>query len=164
MAEEGGAPSGPLLRAVNRIADAIAEEFPRVVVSTLAYEYSRRPPTLTRPRRNVAIRLCDIDADFAQPMSHPRNAKFALDINSWHNATEQAHLHVWSYAVNFGSYLQPFPNYAVLGENIRWFAERGVTGVFMEGAPAQPGHVYSDLQELKNYVMAQMLVRICSVF
>lgn len=56
MAEEGGAPSGPLLRAVNRIADAIAEEFPRVVVSTLAYEYSRRPPALTRPRRNVAVR------------------------------------------------------------------------------------------------------------
>ena len=41
--------------------------------------------------------------------------------------------------------------------------EDQLTGI-VRGAPAQPGHVYSDLQELKNYVMAQMLVRICSIF
>ena len=32
ISEEGGSPSGPLLRAVNQVADAIAEEFPRVLV------------------------------------------------------------------------------------------------------------------------------------
>ena len=39
-------------------------------------------------------------------------------------------------AVNFGAYLQPFPNYPrVLGENIRWFAANGVTGVYMVTMP-----------------------------
>ena len=39
-------------------------------------------------------------------------------------------------AVNFGAYLQPFPNYpGVLGENIRWFAANGVTGVYMVTMP-----------------------------
>ena len=33
-----GSPMGPLLRAVNRVADAISEEFPNVVVDTLAYQ------------------------------------------------------------------------------------------------------------------------------
>ena len=36
--EAEGSPMGPLLRAVNRVADAISEEFPHVVVDTLAYQ------------------------------------------------------------------------------------------------------------------------------
>ncbi len=35
-----GSPMGPLLRAVNQVADAISEEFPHVVVDTLAYQVS----------------------------------------------------------------------------------------------------------------------------
>ena len=104
---------------MNRIADAIAAEFPKVIVSTLAYEYSRRPPSRTRPRPNVAIRLCNIEADFgrkkanfldlfaprladpkritiAGPMTDPRNQAFAADLRGWHNQTRAAHLHVWS--------------------------------------------------------------------
>lgn len=38
--DEEGSPMGPLLRAVNRVADAISEEFPNVVVDTLAYQVS----------------------------------------------------------------------------------------------------------------------------
>ena len=72
---------GPMLRAVNAVADAIAEEFPHVVVDTLACkrsfdsmrryqqrdntttivladEYTRTPPLLTKPRPNVVIRYC----------------------------------------------------------------------------------------------------------
>ena len=48
---------GPILRAVNAIADAIREEFPRVSVSTLAYDYGEQPPIKTQVRENVAIRL-----------------------------------------------------------------------------------------------------------
>eukprot|EP01046_Picozoa_sp_COSAG06_P039583 COSAG06_NODE_4698_length_4026_cov_24.219879_2_plen_150_part_00 len=135
-------------------------------VDTLAYEYSRHPPSKTRPRPNVAIRLCNIEADFGRAMTHPSNAAFAADIAAWSAQTRAAHLHIWSYTVNFAAYMQPFPNYPpVLGENLQFFAANGVTGVFMEGAPPNPGgggaaigrHIYSDLEELKNYVMAEML-------
>ena len=31
-----------------------------VAVDTLAYQYTQPPPSITRPRPNVIIRLCDI--------------------------------------------------------------------------------------------------------
>ena len=57
IAEEGS-PMGPLLRAVNAVADAIKPEFPDVAISTLAYQHTMKPPSLTKPRPNVIVRLC----------------------------------------------------------------------------------------------------------
>jgi hypothetical protein len=56
--QEEQSPMGPLLRAVNAVADAIAGEFPHIAVETLAYEYTRSPPAITTPRANVIIRYC----------------------------------------------------------------------------------------------------------
>ena len=53
-AEEGG-PSGSILRFVNAVAADIEKEFPKVAISTLAYQYSQAPPKITRPRDNVVI-------------------------------------------------------------------------------------------------------------
>jgi hypothetical protein len=50
MIEEDGSPIGPLLRAVNTIADRISAEWPHVAVDTLAYTYTRPCPKVTRPR------------------------------------------------------------------------------------------------------------------
>ena len=57
--EEEGSWSGPLLRAVNYVADAVAAAFPKrqVRVSTLAYVHTQDPPKHTLPRDNVVIRL-----------------------------------------------------------------------------------------------------------
>lgn len=38
VTKEEGSPSGPLLRAVNAVADAIADDYPGVLVETLAYQ------------------------------------------------------------------------------------------------------------------------------
>ena len=51
--EAEGSPMGPLLRAVNRVADSILPEFPHVAVDTLAYQYTRPAPNTTVPRSNV---------------------------------------------------------------------------------------------------------------
>ena len=54
-------------------------------------------------------------------------------------------------AVNFGAYLQPFPNYpGVLGENIRWFAANGVTGVYMVTTP-MPFRLFARCCSLANH-------------
>ena len=55
--QEEDSPIGPLLRAVNQVARSLADEFPLVAVDTLAYSYTQLPPTVTRPERNVIIRL-----------------------------------------------------------------------------------------------------------
>jgi hypothetical protein len=91
-------------------------------------------------------------------MTHPANAAFAADLRAWHNLTRAAHLHTWSYTVNFGAYVQPFPNSPnVLGENIQFFAAQGVESIFLEGASPHDGRIYSDLEELKSFVMAELL-------
>ncbi|MHC4743252.1 MAG: DUF4838 domain-containing protein, partial [Planctomycetota bacterium] len=56
-----GSPAGLMLRFVNAVAADIEEEFPNVAISTLAYQYTRKPPKLTKPRPNVIVRLCSIE-------------------------------------------------------------------------------------------------------
>ena len=68
LAEKYGAQSGLILRAVNRVADRVKEEFPGVLVETLAYWYTVDAPKNIKPRDNVIIRLCDIDNNFGIPL------------------------------------------------------------------------------------------------
>ncbi len=49
-----------------------------------------------------------------------------------------------------------FPNYYSLGPNIDFFQAHGVRGVFEEGPGMGPGDG-TDLEELKDYVMAEKL-------
>ena len=55
IADEGGSPMGPLMRALNSIGAALEQEFPHVTLVTLAY-LSFTPPPKTAPRHNVAVR------------------------------------------------------------------------------------------------------------
>jgi hypothetical protein len=151
--DEEGSPIGPLLRAVNTIADAIAVDFPRVSVSTLAYQYTRPPPKVTVPRPNVIIRLCDIEGNFAAPLTHPSNAAFAKDLATWRSITKHQLL-IWDYVTNFNDYVLPFPNWYVLGPNVRFFLEHGVSGVFEESSYNSVG---ADMADLKNYLLSRVL-------
>ncbi|MEI6502827.1 MAG: DUF4838 domain-containing protein, partial [Armatimonadota bacterium] len=64
IAEEEGSQSGPLVRFVNAVADDIAKDYPDVAIETLAYQYTRKPLKVTRPRPNVIICLCSIECCF----------------------------------------------------------------------------------------------------
>jgi len=113
IAEEEGSPMGPLLRAVNAIADAIKEEFPGVAVSTLAYAYTRPVPLHTKPRSNVIIRYatepgcCDYRAPIpsytaeSEPVLSGANPSH--DLSAWAKVTDR--IHVWDYMSNFNNFL-----------------------------------------------------------
>lgn len=58
------------------------------------YQWSRAAPKLTKPKPNVIIRLCSIECNFAQPLSHPSNSKFQADISNWGAISER--LYVWN--------------------------------------------------------------------
>ena len=62
---------------------------------------------------------------------------------------------VWQ-VVDFGEPVMSFPNYYSLGPNIDFFQAHGVRGVFEEGPGMGPGDG-TDLEELKDYVMAEKL-------
>lgn len=150
--KEEGSPSGPLLRFVNAVADAVKDEYPRAAIDTLAYQYTQKPPRLTKPRPNVIIRLCDINCSFAQTLDHERNRAFAEDLRGWAAICQR--IYIWDYITNFGHYLLPWPNLRVLGPNVRFFAKHGVKGVFEQGASSSPG---AEFAELRAWVLAKLL-------
>lgn len=162
--EEEGSHAGTILRFVNRIAEAIEKEHPHLLIDTLAYQYSRKPPRLTRPRENVIVRLCSIECCFAHPLedcsalasfggNEQVQQSFTDDLLGWSRICSR--LYVWDYVTNFANYLQPFPNFGVLQKNIRFLAAHHVRGIFEEGnnAPGEGG----ELNRLRQYLLAKLL-------
>jgi len=148
-----GSPSGLMLRFVNAVAEDVEREFPDVLVETLAYQYTRKPPRHARPRRNVVVRLCSIECSFAQPLADgPQNAKFRRDIEPWSRIAPR--LFVWDYVTNFCNYILPHPNLNVLAPNVRFFADHHVIGLFEQG---DYGCAVGDFVRLRAWLLAHLL-------
>jgi hypothetical protein len=147
-----GSYAGTLLAFVNYVAEKIELEFPHVAIDTLAYQYTRKPPRTLVPRPNVIVRLCSIECNFREPLSAAANAKFADDIRGWSKICRR--LYIWDYTTDFAHYVQPHPNYFVLGPNLRFFRTNHVLGVFEQGAYQSHG---SEMAELRAWVLAQLL-------
>ena len=165
MDAENGSHAGTLVYFLNTIAEAIEEEFPQVVVDTLAYQYTRTPPKVVKPRHNVCIRLCSIECCFGHPLetcdrvtgSYGANKKtskasFQEDLIGWGKICNR--IYIWDYVTNFRHYWLPFPNFHVLGPNIQFFVKNGCVGVYEEGNYQS---VSPDLWELRGWLMAKLL-------
>jgi hypothetical protein len=150
--EEEGSPAGLMLRFVNAVAKDIEEEFPNVAISTLAYQYTRKPPKITKPRPNVIVRLCSIECSFSKPLSDERNKKFRDDIVGWSKICNR--LYIWDYTTNFRHYIMPHPNLLVLGPNVKFFVDHNVKGIFEQGAYTSNG---AEMAELRAWVLAKLL-------
>jgi len=150
--EEEGSPAGSLLRFVNAVAADIESEFPQVAISTLAYQYTRKPPRQVRPRPNVIVRLCSIECSFSTRLDSARNQAFRDDILGWSKICDR--LYIWDYTTNFAHYVLPHPNLRVLGPNVKFFVDHGVKGVFEQGAYQSYG---SEMAELRGWVLAKLL-------
>ena len=155
-AETGGVPAGPLLRFVNRVAEAVEREFPRVTVETFAYQYTRRAPTGVAPRRNVLVRLCDIECPFSVPLADadlPAAAAFRRDLADW-CALAPGQVFVWDYVTDFHDYFVPHPNILSLGPNVRLFAGAGAVGLFEQGDTCSGA---GELAPLRAWVLSHLL-------
>lgn len=152
VVKEEGSQSGPILRFVNQVADAIKDEFPLAAIDTLAYSYSRKPPLKVRPRPNVIVRLCSIECCFSHPLDGcPVNKSFMDDLRGWQKICKR--LYVWDYVTDFAHYIMPFPNLRVLGPNLKTFVAHNVRGVFEEGNY----HGGGELAYLRAYMLAKAL-------
>lgn len=150
-----GTPMGSLLTFVNRIAGDIKEEFPDVYVDTLAYRYTRKAPKTIKPADNVIIRLCSIECCFGHALddeSCEENVAFKKDIEEWSAICDN--LYIWDYTTNFMYYLAPFPNLGVLRENVKFYKDHNVIGMFEQGNYQS---VSGEFGELRAYLIAKLL-------
>ena len=150
--QEEGSPAGLMLRFVNAVAADTEQEFPHVAISTLAYQYTRKPPKITKPRGNVIVQLCSIECSFCKPLVDERNKAFRDDIVGW--APMSQRLYIWDYTTNFRHHIMPHPNLRVLGPNVKFFADHNVKGIFEQGAYTTNG---AEMAELRAWVLAKLL-------
>jgi len=153
--EREGTPMGSLLTFVNAVADEVVKEYPDVMVGTLSYWYSRKPPKTIKPRPNVQIQLCSIECCVLHPVNDSncrKNAQFCQDLADWGKMC--GNISIWNYNTNFSNYLLPCPNLRVIESNIRYFVANSAMGIFMQAAGNALG---AELSDLRNYVMANLL-------
>ena len=152
--DQYGGHSGIIVWFVNQVADAVKQEFPDKFVGTFAYQYSRQPPTNIKPRENVVIRLCSIECCFAHPLDAgcPQNEKFMSDLKGW--AELAPHLFIWDYIVDYAQYIAPWPNFQVLGPNIKVFGDNKTIGIFEEAQYQSAG---AEFDEMKAWTVNQLL-------
>ncbi|MDD6032196.1 MAG: DUF4838 domain-containing protein [Oscillospiraceae bacterium] len=161
---EEQSPAGTLLRFVNALAERLEEEFPRVIFDTLAYQYTRPVPRLTRPRHNVCVRLCSIECCFSHPFEECEQdrsvlrpdgsrSSFIQDLRDWGQVCNR--VYIWDYTTSFSHYAAPHPNWRALQPNMQAFARNHVKGVFEQANGAARGGC--DLNELRAYLIGKLL-------
>ena len=79
----GGVPSSIICFVINKLADAIAKEFPHVRVKTLAYAWSRTPPQNIKLRDNITIMLCATFGWFSELGQDAATTDFINDVTAW---------------------------------------------------------------------------------
>ena len=156
--EEEGSPAGTLLRFVNAVAADIAEDYPNVTIDMLAYRYTQKAPSVTKPLENVCIRLCSIFCDFTHPLNTSENdctesQTFSEDLIAWSKICDN--IYIWDYTTNFHFYIATFANFHVLRENMRFFAEHNVRGMFPQGNGCS---LSGEFGELRAYLVAKLMM------
>lgn len=124
--------SGALLTVVNRVADAVKEKYPDKIIETFAYHYTQPAPKGNiKPRDNVIIRLCSIEADFSKPYDNPSNKAFMDSLTQWSSISKM--LYIWDYSADFVNFIIPFPDTQVLQKDMQIIAKNKAIAILHEG-------------------------------
>lgn len=155
--EEDGSHIGTLIRFINRIKEDIRDEFPDVVIDTLAYQYTRNPPKKTKPHDGMIVRLCNVESCFRHPITDlchrvdPDYGSFPDNLRGWSKICRR--LYIWDYTTNFTNMSTLFPNLMALRPNMRLYADNNVVGVFSQGNSSD---LNGELGELRAYLLAKL--------
>ena len=152
---EEGSPAGTLLRFINAIAADIAEDYPDVIVDTLAYQYTQTAPKITKPLPNVCVRLCPLHSCSIHNFEDPdcsENHKFAKDLIEWSQICDR--LYIWDYTTSYAFYIPIYENLFSIRDKMRFYAEHSVKGMYPEGNYESPS---GEFGELRSYLQAKLM-------
>ncbi len=157
--EEEKSHAGTLIRFCNRLQEDVNKEFEGVHIDTLAYRYTRQPPAVTKPHKDMIVRLCNIECSVSKPLEEAVNDpaengydNFPTNLKKWHEITN--HLYIWDYTTNFTNMSTSFPNFNAIRKNVRFFKENGISGVFEQG---NCSCLNGEFGELRGYLLAKLL-------
>ncbi len=145
----GGKDSGLLLELVNYMADGIKDEYPGVMIETLAYLNTERVPKDIVPRDNVIITLCDTKSTYTKPIPH--DEYFAQRLAAWSKVTDR--IFVWDYHTNFRDMALPMPFESTFQPDLQLFRKYNVIGVMTEFHFP----IFEELRDLRLWLLAKLL-------
>lgn len=137
---------GSMMYFINKL----AADFPDKVISTLAYQYTRKPPVDIMPAKNMNVMLCSIESPRDVPME-VGDVPFARDLSGWGKLTHD--ILVWDYVIQFRHLLAPFPNLRTLQPNIQFLHNNGVTALFEQGNRQSGG----EFAELRAHLLTKLM-------
>ncbi|MEI6578219.1 MAG: DUF4838 domain-containing protein, partial [Eubacteriales bacterium] len=149
--KQEGSHCASTLNFVNRIANAVKDEFPGRTINMLAYMYTRTPPKTIIPAENVVIQIAAEDSYYMKPYKES-SPRLVSDLTGW--AAKKSNLLVWDYTTNHAHFNILYPNVKVAIENVKWFYENGATGIFLQGNGYDIG---GEFGELRAFIAAKIL-------
>jgi hypothetical protein len=152
--EKDGSEAGPLLRLVNDVSDRLAHDHPEAVVTTLAYLHTFPPPETVKAGDRVIVRLAGFGKrDFAKSVLAPENVAFRQSVEAWHRVASR--LWIWDYAVAVFDEERtlPIPNYRNYAEDMRYYRDHGVSGIFVQ----HEFPIAGDLRDLKLWLYVKLM-------
>lgn len=154
--EEEETNGGIIYRFVNKIAAEIKKEYPDVLVDTLPYVYSTKPPVKEVLAENVSIRLCLMDTCREHSISDescPYNEKVRNYFRDW--AKHCSNIYLWDYAANFHNYSISVPNFKLLYQNMQRYIRFPIKGIMYQDAHTTVPSI--EFGQLWGYLQAKLL-------
>lgn len=154
LAQREGSYAGAMLDFVNRIAAAIEDEFPDIIIHTFAYHYTLEPPKTIRPHKNVLVQFC-LNKNFNRSLTDcdddEETKTCRRQVDKWFEISE--HVHFWSYLTNFGMYFAAFGNFRSLYEDTVYLLKNGGYGIFQQNN----GNSFPfEFSHLRTYLIAKL--------
>ena len=158
-----GSSAGPLIRMLSVLGDDIRREYPWAMVSTIAYEFSRKPPKTVRAGQGVMVRLCTEIMNIAAPLEHPSNRAARKELLGWQKQAET--LGIWSYESDFAPHRGlggygvtwdlPIPNVHLIAGRYRYWRKHGVVSVFQQTLGMDD--IQGDMRPLKIWLSLKLM-------
>lgn len=152
LVQQYGGQSGALIDFLNEIAGAVKVKHPKAKIQTVAYNYTQSPPQGIKVDEQIIVQYCPIDLNHAIGWNELGNEAFYREFNGWSETTQN--LYVWDYPANLLYYPLPHPNWFLIGRDLRLFREKGVKGVYEQGAFNSSN---GEMAELRSWLYSQLM-------
>ncbi|UZJ65655.1 DUF4838 domain-containing protein [Sphingobacterium sp. KU25419] len=139
--------------AVVELLNRLGEKFRKHAFFTIAYRTtSIAPKVMMRENTGVFLSTIDLPKNSRLNLNRKEVKQFITMLDSWKLKCQQRYL--WDYISNFDDYLSPFPMLYRIQQQLPFFMDQGITGIFMNGS----GYDYSPFDDVKTYVLAALMM------
>ena len=137
--------------AVISLLNKLALHYPKHFFYTTAYRTTKNAPNITL-ESNTGVLFSTVELSKAPRLKVSSTAGFLNNLEDWrkHSST----LYLWDYISNFDDYLTPFPVLYRFQQQLSFFKDNNIDGIFLNGS----GYDYSTFDDIKTYVLSALMI------